>query len=271
MQETSFFPDNYRRYFTEAYENRSLRNPSYSLRALARDLGMGVSTLNELLKGKYGISKRRIEQVAQALELSAGQAEHFADLVAKEHARNPQDREAAARRVQERLQSSVQSITLDGFRAISDWHHLALLELISLPNFTNDTAWMSQRLGVSELTIVEALDRLERLALIERLKGGIRLTEDFSAIGTDTPSQAIRKFHRQILEKALVALETQTIEERESSSTVFAINKEDLPKAKKKLLQFRREFSRLLSTSPKKNNVYCLSIQFFNLLQKENV
>lgn len=271
MQETTFFPDNYRRYFTETFESRSMRNPSYSLRAFARDLDIGTSTLTEVLQGKYGLSKGRIEKVAKALQLSSDQTEHFSDLIARDHGRSEKDREEAALRIQLRLRHSIQTITLDGFKVISDWYHLALLELISLPSFKNDTEWMAKRLGLPELTIVEAIDRLERLELIEKTKTGILLTDDFTSIGNNTPSQAIRKFHSQILQKALTALEAQSVDERENSSTVFAINQEDLPEAKKKLLKFRREFSGLLSKNPNKNNVYCLSIQFFSLIQSENI
>lgn len=271
MQETTFFPDNYRRYLTETFENRSLRNPSYSLRAFARDLGIGTSTLTELLQGKYGLSKGRIEKVAKALQLSIDQTEHFSDLVIRDHARSLQEREEAALRVQTRLKQSIQTITLDGFKVISDWYHLTLLELISLPGFQNDPTWIAKSLGLPELTVIEALDRLMRLDLIEKTDNGFLLTDDFSAIGNDTPSQAIRKFHSQILEKALIALQTHPMEKRENSSTVFAINLEDLPQAKKKLLQFRKEFSGLLSKSPDKNDVYCLSMQFFSLIQKENI
>jgi uncharacterized protein (TIGR02147 family) len=266
MQADSFFPDNYRRYLTENYEARSLRNPSYSLRAYARDLDIAVSTLTEVLKGKYGLSKARVSSLAKSLSLSAEQSQHFADLVRQEHARDPQERAAAKARIQARLHRTTQTMTLDGFKIISDWYHLAILELITLKGFKNDPVWMAKRLGLPELTVKEALERLLRLELIEESKGHLRATDDFSHIGNDTPSQAIRKFHKQILEKALAAIESQSVQERENSSTIFAIAKKDLPEAKKKLSQFRREFAALYSEGKSKDEVYCLSLQFFNLL-----
>lgn len=269
MNEANFYPDNYRKYLTENFESRSLRNPSYSLRAYARDLGIGTSTLTEVLKGKYGLSKARIETIVNSLQLTSSQAEHFSDLVTRDHSRNLLDREEAISRIQSRLKQTTESVTLDGFRVISDWYHLALLELITLPNSGSDTSKMAKALNLPELTVKEALERLMRLDLVIKKDDGFYPTDDFSAIGDETPSQIIRKFHRQILEKALTALESQSVEKRENSSTVFAINVEDLPAAKKKLLKFRREFSTLLSNNPHKNDVYCLSVQFFSLLQRE--
>lgn len=270
MNQTSFYPDNYRRYFTETFENRSLRNPSYSMRAFARDLGIGTSTLTEILQGKYGLSKERLATVAKKLNLTNDQTEHFSDLILIDHSRNGSEKAEASLRVSSRLKNSVQTVTLDGFRAISDWYHMAILELIALAQFQNDTLWMSKRLGLPELTISEAINRLERLDLIIKVGDTLQLTDDFSAIGNETPSEVIRKFHRQILEKAITALDIQSTDQRENSSTVFAINKEDLPKAKKKLVQFRREFSTLLSKTPEKNDVYCLSMQFFSLINQEH-
>ncbi len=270
MSETVFYPDNYRRYFIESFENRSLRNPSYSMRAFARDLGLGTSTLSEILQGKYGLSKSKVEIVVKALQLSEKQGEHFLDLVVRDHSRSLKERDEASQRVQERIKGSMQTMTLDSFRTISEWYHLALLELLILPEFKNETGWMARKLNIPEITVHEALERMERLGMIERKGKKILPTDDFSAIGNETPSELIRKFHRQVLEKAIVALDEQTVSERESSSTIFAISKADLPKAKKKLVQFRREFATLLSKSPDKDDVYCLGIQFFSLLKKEH-
>ncbi|MBC7464559.1 MAG: DUF4423 domain-containing protein [Bdellovibrio sp.] len=228
-----------------------------------------MSTLSEVLNGKYGLSKKRIAQVVAALQLSSEQAQHFADLVQKEHGRNVQDRGAAQERVISRVNFSEHSISLDSFKLVADWYHMALLELIALPDFKNEISFIAKRLVISEKNASDALERLERLGLLEKTDQGLRVTDDFSAVGDETPSQAIRRYHTQLLEKSIFALETVPVQEREMSSTVFKINKEDLPEAKKKLVKFRREFSVLLSKSENKNDVFCLGIQYFSLLGKD--
>lgn len=269
MTEELIYPENYRKYLTEAYEARLQRNPSYSMRAFARDLGMGVSTLSEVLNGKYGLSKKRIAQVAAALQLSTEQCQHFADLVQKEHGRSDHDRGAAQSRVSSRVNFTEHSIPLDSFKLIADWYHLALLELIALPDFIYETAFIAKRLAISERNAIDAVERLERLNLIEKIDGGLRVTDDFSAVGGDTPSQAVRQYHTQLIEKALISLQVTPMAEREMASLVFKINKDDVPEAKKKLIKFRREFSVLLSKSENKNDVYCLGMQFFSVLNKD--
>lgn len=60
------------------YTLRRTRNPSYSLRAFARDIGIGSGRLSELLSGKRRFTPRSIERISRALKLSQ---EEFEDLV----------------------------------------------------------------------------------------------------------------------------------------------------------------------------------------------
>lgn len=265
--ESKLYYSDYRQYLTEGFETRASRNARYSLRAYARDLGLAVSTLNELLSGKYGLSKDRALLVGKKLNLNERQSAHFADLFKMKHARNEIERRQARQQVQERLNQSVSSLTVDAFKTISEWHHLTLLELLELNQFKDEPSWYAQRLGLSEIIIAESFKRLARLNMVVIQNGKIKPTDEYTAIGNDLPSEAIRKFHKQILEKAVTALDCQLVEEREFSSTVMGISREDLPAAKKALQTFRREFSTKFSKK-NKNDVFCLGMQFFSLIEK---
>lgn len=264
----SIYPHDYREYLLEAYEIRSSKNPHYSMRAFARDLGIGASTLTEILKGKYGLSKARIQQIADRLHLSTEDKLHFSDLVEKKHGRNLAIQKQAAQRVRSRQKKTSQAHSLDKFKVISDWYHLAILEALELNNIKLSD--LSKRLGLPQVTLTQALARLERLNLIQPTREGFEATENFSAFGEEVPSEYVRKLHRQMMEKAIQSLEIQPMQERENSSTVFSINRKDLPLAKKKMARFRREIASLLSKGNQKDDVYCLGIQFFSLLQRNH-
>jgi len=269
MNYPQYFLEDYRAYIKNAFQARRERNPSYSHRAFARDMGIGVSTLTEILQGKYGLSKQRIKQVVTALRLSAEETAHFSDLVRMKYARSEEERDAAKLRVRTRINFNSQSLTMDAFIIISEWYYFALLELISLAEFQNNLNWISRRLAITEDAAAEAIERLIRLGLVKRIKQALLVTEDFSAIGEEKSSEAVRKFHYQILQKAITSLESHPVQQREVSSTIFSINTSDLPKAKKKLLNFRREFGTFLSKAECKNDVFCLGVQFFSLLKSE--
>lgn len=84
----------------------------------------------------------------------------------------------------------------------------------------------------------------------------------------EIPSRAIRNFHAQVLEKAKLALETQSIEERDITGVTLAVVPEKIPLMKEEIRKFRRRISRL-AKSPDATEVYQLSIQFFRLSNKE--
>lgn len=266
MEFTGFHSD-FRRYLSDEFEARSLRNPNYSLRAFARDLGLAVSTLTEIKKGKYGLSRARALAVGKKLRLSEEQCAHFLDLITIENSRSALDRELAEERVTSRLKRSVQSISVDSFKVISEWYHLAILELTELENFQPHVEWIARRLEISPIVVDQAIQRLERLGLLEVTSSSIKATGDFTAVGNGLPSEAIRKFHRQIIEKALAAIDLQNLENREVSSTVFSIQKNDLSEAKRELLKFRRSFAKKFTSTASKDKVYCLAMQFFDLAQ----
>ncbi|MGZ3710379.1 MAG: hypothetical protein ACXVBE_01430 [Bdellovibrionota bacterium] len=45
----------YREKIRQAMESRAARNPRYSMRSFAKDLGISPSRLSEVLKGRYGL------------------------------------------------------------------------------------------------------------------------------------------------------------------------------------------------------------------------
>jgi uncharacterized protein (TIGR02147 family) len=97
----------------------------------------------------------------------------------------------------------------------------------------------------------------------------IPLDENFS-VSSDVPSEAIRKFHKQILQKALSAVDAQSVDERNLSVVTGAVSTEDLPEYNRLIKGFRRKMNSLFEKNKKKSDqVYCLSVQFFRLTEKE--
>ena len=117
--------------------------------------------------------------------------------------------------------------------------------------------------------VTAAVERMKRLELLEEKNGKLTPTDGFTASPDGIPSEAIKKFHAQILEKALTAVREQTVEERDFSSVILAVDKQDLPKAKERIKNFRREFDAEFGKAKKKDEVYCLGVQFFRLQEKQ--
>lgn len=221
-----------------------------------------------MLRGRYGLSRESAEKIGKKLGFSSTEVARFCDLVESEHARARKNREQARARVEAHIPES-QRLTLDLFQVISDWYHYAILELTSVQGFQNSPKWIAQRLGINEHIVAAAIERLMRLELIEETaKGSLKPTEAFTASPSDIPSDAIKKFHRQILEKALLALDFQGLEERDFTSIILAIDPKDMKDAKNEIKKFRRSFDARFGKTKRKTSVYCLGIHFFRLDEK---
>lgn len=265
-----------RDYILIEYELRKARNKSYSLRAFARDLGIAPSTLNEILKNKYGLSPRLVERFAKHLNLDVNEKNHFNDLFQRRSGKTARQRRQAAQSTYKNMQRQYHSIALDSFHYIADWYHLAILEWISIHHgkVEKSSATIQKIAKNFSITFVEAenaLERLVRLQQIDEETDFYFLREEFTSIGTDVHSEANRKFHRQMMQKATHSLASHDLESREMSSTVFKCAKSQLKEAKKALKDFRREFAERFSSNTESDSVYCLGMQFFTLIDEHGV
>ena len=115
------------------------RNPRYSLRALARHLGMNHSTLSQLLRGKRQLSTRTIRVLGQRLGLGEPAIEAF---VAQER-RFPANHSGGEIEVQHRI-----------------------LELATLENFKADVGWIARVLGITTDAVNVGLAQLLAMGLM---------------------------------------------------------------------------------------------------------
>lgn len=253
----------YRDFLRAELESRCARNPRYSLRAYAKDLGLSAASLSLILNGKQGVSRQKAVRMAKALGFTQRETQQFCDQVDAFHARSRVLRIQARARLDEQDQGS--TLTLECFQVISDWHHLAILELTEIDGFVSDPQWIARELGLSEKAVKLAIERLIKLELLEKKNGVLRQTSGFMATPSGIPSQTIKRFHQQILKKAETALFSQPLDARDFATLLFPVALEDLAWAKNELKTFRRKFLRRLANKKKKDRVYCLSTQFFHV------
>lgn len=255
----------YRQILKGELERRCLRNRRYSLRAFARDLDLSSARLSEILNSKTGLSREKAETVCSILGFNDEEKEFFCNLVESEHARSKTKRELAQARLTKYQAAQYNSLEVDHFKAISDWYHFAILELMNLKRYQCDPRWIASALKIQEIEAKLALERLERLGLITKKRNKYVPTESFSSAQSAVPSEAIRNFHRQILQKALDSVDLQSMERRELGAVVMAIDEKDLPRIRERVRDFRRALNQEFTQTQEKNSVYCLATQFFEL------
>lgn len=216
-----------RDYIKFEFELRRSRRPSYSMRAFARDLKVSASSLNDFMKGRVGMSQSRVLSIAETLKWSELRTEHFADLIASKYEADPGVRQASMLRVRKRVKEGSSGMSLDAFKAISDWHHLVIIEVCELKDGV-DAAQLAKDLDLPLTEVKEAIKRLQRLGLLQLTERGLKATEELSYFGDDQPSDAVVNFHSQILELTQKHLHEKAMSDRYNQSIVFSVNSGDV-------------------------------------------
>jgi uncharacterized protein (TIGR02147 family) len=252
----------FRLYLQSELVRRCQKNPKFSLRSFARLLQMDYSTLSKILRGQRPVGQRAMRKIAAKLGLGPEQIARFSGQAAVE--------------VTETLsQAEYQRLSLDSFQIISDWYHYAILELMRVEGFKPDPRWIARALGISVAEVQAAVERLERVGIIEIARDGRWLDRsdgNTTTVGNEFTATAFRNLQKQVLERALEALEAVPYELRDQSSMTMAIDSRKLPAARQKIKAFRRELDQFLSRGGKRDQVYNLSVSLYPLtLLKQNL
>lgn len=256
--------DDYRDILKQELTKRKKNNPRYSLRAFARDLDLYQSKLSEILSGKQGMSHSSGVAVAQRLRLNTEESEYFMLLIEHKHARSKTSRDLA--KVKLRKFSHLESVQMrnDLFKLISSWEHMAIMEVIQLTNAKTSPSAIAEALDVPEKKIKECIARLLKYGLVVREGRKLkRATLQHYTWGENVPSDSIKEFHKQILQRSIQALYSTPFEKRDIRTSILSVSEEDLPLVEQKIQQTSMEINKLLYKSKKKDKVYVFSCQFF--------
>lgn len=240
---------------SEVLTESRLRNPAYSLRAFAKKLDLSPSAVSEILNGKRNVSKKLAEKVVHKLCLDPRETKSIIGLF--EGNKIPQSSAVT--------QSDAMAVSMDHFHLISDWYHSAILSLSETKDFSSEPTWIAKRLNIKVLEAKSALERLERLGLMERdARGKLKATHFQFQSPDEISSVALRKAHLQKFDLAKSSLERDKINERDFTAMTLAMDISKLPIAKKMIREFRDRLTEYLESGPK-TQVYELCVQLFPL------
>ena len=258
--------DDYRAYLRSELSERKRRNGAYSMRAFARGLGITQSAVSQILARKKNLSPARALNLAGKLNLDPRETEYFCLLVQLEGARDPLLRERLLGQAHTlNPRRAPHELSVDLFRSIASWYHLVIRNLTEVDGFEFTPANIARTLGISPLEAEVAIDRLERLELIEKdpTTGRYSRTQGYSVIQSSVPNGALREFHTQMLEKARESLEQQRPQERVTGSETFAFSPEHMDAARQLTEDYFQKMKTLQSRPGRRTHVYHLGVQFF--------
>lgn len=266
------FPD-YRNYLRDEFFKRLSKNPQYSLRAFARTVGLAPSRVSMLFSHRQGLSKRKALVIGNKLGFEALFLEYFTLLVEARHARSRTQRQFALAQLSDKKTKlkRYKMISDDLFLPISDWWYIAILQLGALSDFNGELSYIAKKLSLDMRIVKSSVARLERLGLVAIENNRVRIITPNLSTTENVPSAAIRSFHRQILEKAMNAIENQSVFERNISSFVMPMDANKIADLAKLIASFKDQVYQETQSHEVKSDVYCLGIQLFKLTTKDGL
>jgi uncharacterized protein (TIGR02147 family) len=235
------------------------KNPAFSLRSFAKKLQVSPSSLSEILNGKRNVSKKLAVRMLARLGSDPKDQNKIIQLF--DYNKN------STTKVSEPSKKYLE-LSSDHFQILSQWHHFAILSLTETKGFIADPVWISERLGIKVTEAELALERLQRLELVEwnRLKKSLKITKGQLMTSDDIADTAVRKSHFEDLQIAAKKLDEVDIVDRDFTSMTVALDKNKLPQAKKMIRNFQDQLATFLETGTQ-TEVYKICFHLFTLSQ----
>jgi len=252
-------------YFSEAKK----RDSRYSFRFFSRLAGFSSSGfLKMVMDGQRNLSPASINKLSQALKLNQKESSYFEALVLFNQAESRKDKDLYF----ERLASLKPPIKTSGFdrdqyEYFTQKHYVVLREMVALPDFKEDPAWIAEhlRMSLKAKDIEHALGVLLRLGLLKRNEDGKLIQAEVTlATPPEVNSLEVHNFHRAMMDQAKEMILEIPSELRDFSSLTIPIPKSSLKRIKDKIESFRSEImSEINAGSQDFFEVYQINLQLF--------
>jgi uncharacterized protein (TIGR02147 family) len=263
MKQTNF----YKVAIQEELAKRCEKNPRYSLRAFAKALELEPGVLSLILSGKKTPSFKTAQLILARLDLEPEQIQDFLSSLAQAHKSRGMKR-LSPHFKKMAIRPTIPDLSIDLFRVIGDWYHYAILMLTFIEGFKNDSNWIAVQLRISPSEAKLAVDRLMNLELLIEKDGKLIAQEGYSLADKTISTVSLRKHQQQVLEKAIVSLQNDSIDDRSMTSFTMAIDPEKIPEAKKLIERFTNEMSALMEGG-RRLQVYQLGVALYPLQIKK--
>jgi len=149
---------------------------------------------------------------------------------------------------------------------LTHWEHFAILELFKTKSFQSDQEWIAKRLGLSNIEIEIALQRLAFFGFIDTSRKKWRTAKPNNT-WTDLVSTSVNKIFMQkkLLEKATEAVEQVPFARRENASLTIQCSSKMIPKIKRRIDAFLDELDSFIESEGPHDDVYQTVICFYPL------
>lgn len=260
----------YRIYLKDLVEFERTRNPVFSNRYIVQKAGFKSPTaLKHVIDGKRNLSLEAANKFSTALKIEGIRRHYFLTLVLFNQTESLSEREKYLKDLVELKRSENPSLLdEDRFDVLSKWYHLAIREIINLPDFKNSVKWISRILSpqVTMQDVADSLFLLKKLGLIKKIDGKYVQVEKTLETDERVHSVKLVEYHRQMIQLGADSITKFPSDQRDISGTTLRISSEDVQTVKMLLKDFRKQLLNLAVNSANSDQIYQLNFQFFPLV-----
>lgn len=258
-------------YLRDSWQEKRLKNPSFTLRSWAQKMGWKAhNPLYEILNGKRSIPKKYVPSFIQSLNLGAKEGLYFETLVDLQKAKRVDEKEFYLNQLKSLSpKKEIQFIEVDTYKYLSHPLHGLIIEMTSLKGFEPEPFWIKSRISfkTTHREINDALKRLLQLGFIFQDEDG-QWQRKHANLSTrpDVKDLAVQVFHKKMSFLASEQITNLSLDEREFDAYILNIKKEKMADAKRKLRGFAKDFISEFEANPgSAENSYAINLQLFKL------
>lgn len=244
------------KFIESEFNQRKSKNPNYSLRAYAKNLGVSPGVLSQILNGKKEVTPKVLKIIAPKLNLDE---DTYSKLLEK------QSKIKKENSIKSLDKNDMRLVDMETFSIISDWYHFAILELFNLDYYECNANWIAKKLDITVEQASNAIDSLLKVKLLENNNGQLSPSNSFTAI-VDYPytSQAMRERQKQLLKLSSEKIDSLNTAVRDHSAITICVDLSLLPEIKDKIKAFRRSLGNFIAKNSKESNaIYEMQISLF--------
>lgn len=260
------------RTFLVAHAQAMKRNkPKWSYGVWSRALGLKTtSSITKIIQGTREPGTQITEKMIRYFHFNQKQSCYFRDLIRLQKIQHdPRLCVLLLEKMgKEHPDATLRLLNERSFLVISNWYYLALREFCRVRGFKENPEWISSRFRfrVSAKEISQALKALIDLGLLSRDKAGnLQIVDSRLDTSNDIASEAIKRYHEQMLDHAKTAIRSISLSEREITAMSLVMNPEKMDMAKELIREFKSKFERLMEDHGSGTEVYQIQIQLFPL------
>lgn len=263
----------YRSFLRDLVEYERSSSTVFSHRYIVQKAGFSSPTaLKHVIDGKRNLTLESANRFATALRIGGIARHYFLTLVLFNQSGSLPEREKYLAELLELKRAEAPSrLDDDSLEVLSQWYHLAVREIVDLPDFRNSPKWIARVLcpQITPFEASQSLLLLKRLGLVAKVGGRLQQVNRTLATDPEVHSVKAAEFHRQMIRRAEESISRFDCKDREISATTLRISAQDVCNVKTMVRELRKKVLALAADSAGADQVYQLNFQFFPLVDPD--